>query len=111
MNYLLPSYLVRKRLQMPPPILEGELPAEVPEEATTEKKPTELEQRMQTRHTHQQEQHEQVHLLHQQGMSIHAIARHLSLARNTVRRHLRMGEQLQVAPRPKKSSILDPDSD
>jgi transposase len=41
-------------------------------------------------------------------MSIHAIARHLSLARNTVRRHLRIGEQLQVAPRPKKSSILDP---
>jgi transposase len=35
------AYLVRKRLKMPPPIPEGELPAEVSEEVTTEKKPTE----------------------------------------------------------------------
>lgn len=57
---------------------------------------------------HKQEQHDQVHLLHQQGMSIHGIARHLGLARKTVRRHLRMGKGLLLAARPKKRSILDP---
>lgn len=47
-----------------------------------------------------------IHELATQGKSIHAIARELGIARNTVRRYLR-GEP-EAVPRPKRSSMLDP---
>ena len=47
-----------------------------------------------------------IHELSAQGKSIHAIARELGIARNTVRRYLR--GKPEAVPRPKRSSILDP---
>lgn len=51
---------------------------------------------------------DQVKTMHQQGISIHTIAARLDLARNTVRRYLRLEGPVQVTPRPRKSSQLDP---
>ncbi len=47
-----------------------------------------------------------IHEMSIQGKSIHAIARELGIARNTVRRYLR-GAPI-AAPRAKRGSILDP---
>ena len=46
--------------------------------------------------------------LHQEGNSLHTIAARLDLARNTVRRYVRMDGSLQPTPRPRKPSQLDP---
>jgi transposase len=47
-----------------------------------------------------------IHELSAQGKSIHAIARELGIARNTVRKYLRGAPQ--AVPRPKRGSVLDP---
>ena len=50
-----------------------------------------------------------IHTIHElsiQGKSIHAIAREMGIARNTVRKYLR-GTPV-AAPRPKRGSVLDP---
>ena len=47
-----------------------------------------------------------IHELSAQGKSIHAIARELGIARNTVRRYLR--GKPEAVPHPKRSSMLDP---
>jgi transposase len=47
-----------------------------------------------------------IHELSAQGKSIHAIARELGIARNTVRKYLRGAPQ--AVPRPKRVSVLDP---
>lgn len=46
-----------------------------------------------------------IHELATQGKSIHAIARELGIARNTVRRYLR--GKPEAVPRPKRGSVLD----
>jgi transposase len=46
-----------------------------------------------------------IHELSAQGKSIHAIARELGIARNTVRRYLR--GKPEASPRPKRGSKLD----
>lgn len=103
------AYLVRKQLKLPPAMEPEDEPQKpVVEENSIEVKRAEREQRMQAASEHKQEQHEHIRMLYQQGMSIHGIARHLGVARNTVRAHLRMGDELVVASRPKKPSILDP---
>lgn len=103
------AYLKRKRLKIPPPEpLEEEPPIQAVQEKPIFSSKTEREQRMQVGRERKQEQHEHIRELHHQGMSIHGIARHLGVARNTVRVHLRMGDELVVAERPKKRSILDP---
>jgi transposase len=49
--------------------------------------------------------------LHQEGNRIHTIAAQLDLARNTVRRYVRIEGPLQPTPRPRKPSQLDPFND
>lgn len=50
-----------------------------------------------------------IHILYQQGMSIRAIAKHLRLSRNTVKRYLHHPERLPIYnARPLKESILEP---
>jgi transposase len=51
---------------------------------------------------------EQTHRLHGQAYGIRAIAKLLGLARNTVRRYLKMEEGWHTAPRPKRRSLIDP---
>ncbi len=51
---------------------------------------------------------EQAHRLHEQGYGVRTIAKLLGLARNTVRRYLKMEEGWSVAARPKRRSLLDP---
>jgi transposase len=58
-----------------------------------------------------QEQAERIHELYTSGQSIHAVASQLGLARNTVRRYLRMEGKVQMVPRPRGKSLLDPHYD
>jgi transposase len=55
-----------------------------------------------------QQRVDQVKTMHQEGNSIYTIATRLDLARNTVRRYLRLEGPVQSTPRPRKSSQLDP---
>lgn len=61
----------------------------------------------------EQKQHlvDQVKTLHQEGTSIHLIATRLNLARNTVRRYLRVEGPPRSTPRPRKPTLLDPYDD
>ena len=54
-----------------------------------------------------QEHYVKIHVLHQQGMSIRAIARKLNLSRTTVRRHLRKEYPPTYTARPVRPSKLD----
>jgi len=54
------------------------------------------------------ERYEKVVRLHQEGMGIWAISRHLGICRRTVRRYLQSGVFPEIAQRPKKAIILDP---
>jgi transposase len=54
-----------------------------------------------------QELWEQVQTLHEQGYGVRTIGKLLGLARNTVRRYLKMEEGWHVAARPKRRSLLD----
>ncbi len=49
-----------------------------------------------------------VKTMHEEGNSIHTIATRLDLARNTVRRYVRMEGTVQSKLRPRKPSQLDP---
>lgn len=49
----------------------------------------------------------QVHTLHQQGWSLHAIAAHTTLDRKTARKYLRLAELPEAQPRGVRSSKLD----
>jgi transposase len=51
---------------------------------------------------------DQVQDLYREGTSLHTIALRLDLARNTVRRYVRMEGPVQSTPRPRKPSQLDP---
>jgi transposase len=55
-----------------------------------------------------QELWEQAHRLHEQGYGVRTIGKLLGLARNTVRRYLKMEEGWSAAPRPTRRSLLDP---
>lgn len=103
------KYLLNARICMPPSSspepTAAVSPCTVPPEPRT---PTKTEQETQKRLERKQDRYDQVHQLHQQGMSIHRIAEEVNVARNTVRRYLHMEDGLVVAQRPRKASILDP---
>lgn len=50
----------------------------------------------------------EIKILHRQGQSIRAIARHLGISRNTAREYLRTDEQPVYGSRPDRGSKLDP---
>ena len=65
-------------------------------------------QRMQATRSRKQALADQIGALREAGQSLHAIAARLGIARNTVRRYLRMDGVLQIAPCPRCKSLLDP---
>lgn len=58
-----------------------------------------------------QEHYVKIHVLHQQGVSIRAIARKLNLSRTTVRRHFRNEQPPHYSARPVRPSKLNPYKD
>jgi transposase len=106
------DYLKRKRIRIPevePPDQSSCLErgssvenAHTPEENTRK---VQLDEQYKDQ---RQELWEQVHTLHEQGYGMRTIAKLLGLARNTVRRYLKMEGGWHVAARPKRRSLLDP---
>lgn len=75
---------------------------------TSPVRPTRREQEQQTRHAAKVARHERVRQLHQQGMSLHAIARHTGLERKTVRKYLHLEQLPPPQARGQRESLLDP---
>ena len=101
--------LLRLRLRVPDrPASEKETPSAPSPSAPLETPSTEQKRRSQVKRVRKQEVADHIQTLHETGMSIHAIAAQMGIARNTVRRYLRMDGVLDVAPRPRCKTILDP---
>jgi transposase len=102
------EYLKRKRIQIP--VTESkETDSSSPSQdsqAPQDPKPVACEGEQ--ARNQKQELWEQAHTLHQQGYGVRTIAKLLGIARNTVRRYLKMDEGWQTAPHPKRRSLLDP---
>jgi transposase len=67
-------------------------------------------QQSQARLVRRWELHQQIHLLHSQGLSLHQITRDIGLARNTVRKYARQPvspSAPDATPRPRRTSVLD----
>lgn len=68
-------------------------------------------QQSQARVNHKWELHQQIHLLHSKGLSLHQITKEIGLARNTVRKYARQpvpSTAPETTPRPRRTSVLDP---
>jgi len=106
------DYLVRKKIQMPP----LPLPSVTTEEITAlctpspllEQEPRPCYNASSEKCERKQMKVDQVKMLQKQGYSARAIAASLHLARNTVRKYLRMVEPVQPTPRQRRLSQLDP---
>jgi transposase len=106
------DYVKRKRLQVPAaePTEQSSSPASLPLSADNSAPVVSSREQAQGEQSRSQKQDlwEQAHRLHEQGYGIRTIAKLLGLARNTVRRYLKMEEDWQAAPRPRRRSLLDP---
>ncbi len=69
---------------------------------------THREHEQQTRHAAKVARHEHVRQLHQQGVSLHAIARHTGLERKTVRKYVHLDHLPLPQARGQRDSLLDP---
>ena len=102
------------RLRISVPARPSGEPSSIKEEAVpprSEATPSTRTQHAQAMLRRKQEQADRIHELYTSGQSIRAVASHLGLARNTVRRSLRMEGEVQMAPRPRGKSLLDPHYD
>ncbi|SRR6266699_1591622 len=103
------DFLIRARLRLPDapatePSLEGPLTSFSATKASQGKSQARLLRKWKL-YQHVQE-------LHRQGMSLRAIADHLSLARNTVRKYFRQPPEPPLpTPRPLRASQMDPFED
>ena len=101
------EYITRQKIQIPP--LSPQEPVSQEASISPPLPPSVLSHHAsQEKREHKQHLVDQVKTLYAEGNSIHAIAAELSLARNTVRRYLRLEEPTQPKRRPRKSSLLDP---
>lgn len=106
------EYLKRKRIQLPaaeptePPSSALPLPSSAESHAPVASSPEQSESK--PGRSQRQDLWEQAHTLHEQGYGVRTIAKLLGLARNTVRRYLKMEEGWQAATRPRRRSLLDP---
>ena len=104
------DYLVRKKIQMPPslsPIITTEQVAAVCAPAPSPE-PGPCRSASQEKCQRKQALIDQVKTLHEQGRSAREVAALLHLARNTVRKYLRMVGSVQSTPRTRRLSQLDP---
>ncbi|HVB25589.1 MAG TPA: ISL3 family transposase [Ktedonobacteraceae bacterium] len=104
------DYLKRKNIQIPSsPSSDTALP-EVPTGPALPPPPAPVKRTRASLATTERKQKlvDQVKTMHQEGNSIYTIAAQLDLARNTVRRYLRLEGPVQPTPRPRQSSQLDP---
>jgi transposase len=92
------------------PEVEGEA-LEVQEGSVPDPAQPSQSQRFEAMLERKQELSDGIQTLRAAGQSIHAIAAQLKIARNTVRRYLRMEGSIQMAPRPRSRSVLDPHFD
>lgn len=105
------EYIIRQKIQLPPLFPQESVPQEVFTLPSSPPAPTLCQSTSQAKKEHKQYLIDQVKTLHAEGSSIHTIATQLKLARNTVRRYLRLEEPAQPKLRPRKSHLLDPYSD
>jgi transposase len=104
------DYLVRKKIQMPPspsPNVTTEQVAAVCAPPPTPE-PGPCRYASQEKRERKQALIDQVKTLHEQGHSAREIATVQRLARNTVRKYLRLEEPVQPTPRTRRLSQLDP---
>lgn len=104
------AFLIRARIRLPEPqpAPQTEPAAEPsPSSCSTSSQVQELSQ---ARSQRKWELYQHVHDLHAEGMSLRAIAQHLGLARNTVRKYFRQApeEPPRRTPPPRRTSLLDP---
>ncbi len=107
-----------RRAIVTPPVEPAELPdapaAPAPSASAsctdtgTAEPPTRAEHERQRRRNRRIARYTEIHALHEQGHGIRAIARHLDISRQTVRRSLRADQFLEQGDRPTRPSKLDP---
>ena len=106
------DYVKRTRLQVPAaePTEQSSSPLPLPLSAESSALVVRTREQAEGEQSRSQRQDlwEQAHRLHEQGYGVRTIAKLLGLARNTVRRYLKMEENWQAAPRPRRRSLLDP---
>ncbi|MHB8597172.1 MAG: ISL3 family transposase [Ktedonobacteraceae bacterium] len=104
------DYLKRQKIQIPSSPSSDTTPLEVlvPLPLPPATAPVKSTRASQAKAERKQALVDQVKAMHKEGISIHTIAARLELARNTVRRYVRMEGPVQPTPRPRKPSQLDP---
>ncbi len=104
------DYLKRQQIHIPSaPSSDTALPeVPVPPVMPTPVAPVKRTRASQAKTARKQAVVDHVKSMHQEGNSIHTIAARLDLARNTVRRYVRMEGPIQPTARPRKPSQLDP---
>src|SRR5450755_1146998 len=104
------DYLIRQHIQMPPSPLQKVTAQEVATVCAPLPPPNPMPCHYASREKRERKQAvvDQVKHLHEQGDSIHTIATELHLARNTVRRYLRLEGPVQPTPRTRRLSQFDP---
>ncbi len=101
--------LLRLRIRVPARPSDEAIPTS--SQPAPEPTPAAREQRMHDTLQRKQELVDQVRSLSASGQSIHCIVNQLGIARNTVRRYLRLDGDIPVAPRPRGKHLLDPHFD
>ena len=104
------DFLKRKNIQIPssPPSEQAFPSGEADPPLPSPPAPVKHPRASQAKAERKQKLVDQVKNMHQEGNSIHTIAAQLDLARNTVRRYLRLEGPVQPAHHPRKPSQLDP---
>lgn len=101
------EYLKRQPLSVPAPA-PPQSTSETKETPTSTNAQRKQELLSEERFERKQEIVGKVREMHQQGISGHGIAAELGLARGTVRKYIQSEGPVRIAPRTRKSSILDP---
>lgn len=103
------AYLVRQKPQLPPLPVQESVSQEISAPAIPlPPLPRPMPRQHASQEKRERKQHvvDQVRKLHEEGNSLHTIAASLHLARNTVRRYLRLEGSVQTKSRPRKPTLI-----